>query len=846
MSVVKIKNFGGELPAVSPRELPADAAQANVNLLLTSNEFRPLRTDKDITAATQGAKTLHRVTRNSDGTLRTGESSGWITDIADKNYVRGQLNDDATERTSVTWNDGTQPPRAIDAKGGDRPLGVPKPTGVGVSKTSGTYFAAEQAQNWVDAELVPELVDILRNALLRDDIGSRYGAAPVAGATGFGEMLPTPGKPGTAYYPILKATAESRGLLAPELGGWEVPAGGGMGITWRIPVAISPYWGYVNDVSALKNQIRAIESPKTGSQLFTEDQITWLADKMVALFDPNGELLRDRRDQMNAARDEFLTAVKNTGGQSTPRPTEPAKPTVPEYSWAPGKDSNYVRHPQWIAYDQAYALWRQNMDAWLRGEGDAKVNQAGIVSAALEAQTKAQRLSDEIEAEYRYRLDSIESLLRAAVESQGIISAEGGGGLIEVDADPIVETRFYIATWVDDWGRESAPGPVSVMVEANQYDEIHITMPAPPAGRFLQMWRLYRSNVGTQSAAFQFVDEFLVATLNFQDTVPNESLGEVCPTMTWDEPPYRQDENSVVDPRPPKGADPYLKGLVGLPNGINAGFVDNFVAFCHPYYPYAWPTEYQITTEHPIVGLGVFGQTLFVGTMGYPYLITGADSASMSADKRPEMQPCVSRRSIASAEGGVLYASPDGICLASPSGVSVVTTGLFTHDEWQAMNPDQLQGVVYENVYYFWSQTDCWALDFVAKKLGRVTGFASDVTAVATDVLTKGLYAVHGSRVIRLFAGSSRRTGRWRTPKLVMPRHGGLAWLQIDGKQNAGDPVTVRWYGDDILRHTAVRTDIDPSRLPAGRWLEHEVEIESAARLTKVLMTSSTQELQSQ
>jgi hypothetical protein len=54
----------------------------------------------------------------------------------------------------------------------------------------------------------------------------------------------------------------------------------------------------------------------------------------------------------------------------------------------------------------------------------------------------------------------------------------------------------------------------------------------------------------------------------------------------------------------------------------------------------------------------------------------------------------------------------------------------------------------------------------------------------------------------------------------------------------------VRWYGDGVLRHTATISSIDPVRLPAGRWLEHEIEIESASRVTKVLLASSTQELQ--
>lgn len=348
--------------------------------------------------------------------------------------------------------------------------------------------------------------------------------------------------------------------------------------------------------------------------------------------------------------------------------------------------------------------------------------------------------------------------------------------------------------------------------------------------------------MGSDTAAFQFVDDILVGTLSYTDSLKGSQLGEVCPTTTWAEPPYRQDDASAAPVRPPKGADPYLRGLVGMPNGIVAGFIDNFVAFCHPYHPYAWPVEYQITTEHPIVGLGVFGQTLFVGTMGHPYLISGSDSASMSADKLPHFQACVSRRSIVGVGDGVVYASPDGLCMASPRGVELLTGALFARADWQALHPEQIVAAEHEGVYYFWTPGACWALDFLAKKLGRVV--LPGLTAVCRDILADHLFAVVGGQVLKLFGGAQARTGRWRTSRTVFPRQTPLAWIEADGDQGAAVPVAVRWYGDGELRYTAMLDSIEPQRLPPGRWLEHEVEIESAARLTKVALATATAELQ--
>ena len=38
-------------------------------------------------------------------------------------------------------------------------------------------------------------------------------------------------------------------------------------------------------------------------------------------------------------------------------------------------------------------------------------------------------------------------------------------------------------------------------------------------------------------------------------------------------------------------------------------------------------------------------------------------------------------------------------------------------------------------------------------------------------------------------------------------------------------------------------TDGEPQRLPIGRWLEHEIEVEGAARVTKLTLASATAEL---
>lgn len=501
-----------------------------------------------------------------------------------------------------------------------------------------------------------------------------------------------------------------------------------------------------------------------------------------------------------------------------------------------------VRAPAWVAYDTAMEQYNKDMAAYEKAVQDQENAKTGRAERAKRARINAERVSNQIEEEYFRRKERIDAIVSGYLDKMGLIQSEdGGSGIVKVDPDRIVDSRFYFATYVTDWGWESAPSRITDMLEVDQNDRVGIAMSAAPAGRDLVYWRLWRSNVGTLSAAFQFVTQQPIGVTAFVDDVKGEALGEVCPTLAWLEPPTRIDSASPATIKPIKGPNPYLRNIVSMPNGILAGFIDNFVAFCDPYHPYAWPVEYQITTETPIVGLGVFGQSLFVGTMANPYIISGADSANMTAEKLDTDQACVNRRSIVSVGGGVIYASPDGLCLASPAGVQLVTGDLFSREDWQALNPAGILGATHENVYYFWTSQGCFALDFAAKKLGRVNISA---TAVHKDVITDHLFVVEGSRIKKLF-GTGRRSGSWRSGRIVLNSQAALAWVQVDGDQTEAAPVTIRWYGDGELRDTSVITGIEPERLEPGRWLEHEVEVESAARITKVLLASSTQELKS-
>lgn len=395
--------------------------------------------------------------------------------------------------------------------------------------------------------------------------------------------------------------------------------------------------------------------------------------------------------------------------------------------------------------------------------------------------------------------------------------------------DPVtrnVESRVYVVTFVTDWDEESAPCPASELLEMDQNDTVTITMPTVPSGRNINRWRIYRSAAGTTAAAFLFVAELPITTTTYTDSLKPAELGEVCPTTTWLPPPTN------------------LSGLVGMPNGVMAGFFEQTVCFCEPFVPYAWPPEYYIPLEYPIVGLGVFGQTLFVGTTQYPYFISGVDSAAMSAEKLPHRQSCVSKRSIASGGLGVMFVSPDGLCLADPSGVNVVSDKAYSREDWQALKPESMFCAIHEDVCYCFYDTGttqgCITFDMRSGNIGTLTRAAS---TAYSDMSTDTLYVASGTSIIAVFGGTGRRTGIWRSKKFLLPMQAPMAWLAVEGPHTSATTVRIYVEGSSTPWYTVSVSSNEPVRLPDGRHKEWVIEIEGQSRVTSVTITSTLEEI---
>jgi len=257
------------------------------------------------------------------------------------------------------------------------------------------------------------------------------------------------------------------------------------------------------------------------------------------------------------------------------------------------------------------------------------------------------------------------------------------------------KTVSYAYTWVSGLGEEGQPSPPTTLT-GKLDDAYTVTMTAPsPAdttGRNLTNTRIYRTITSAQGVAtFFFVAEVPIATLVYVDDCalfPDSIIAqnEQLQSATWSGPP----------------AD--LQGLVTMANGMVAGWRNNEVWFCEPYYPHAWPVQYVLAVDPIIVGLGVYNQSVIILCDGQPYSSTGIHPSAMSTSKIQPLESCTSRRSIVNTPNGVLYSSPNGLIVITPAGATNLTANTILKSQWSdRVYLPTLMGAVISDMYYCYS-----------------------------------------------------------------------------------------------------------------------------------------------
>ena len=116
----------------------------------------------------------------------------------------------------------------------------------------------------------------------------------------------------------------------------------------------------------------------------------------------------------------------------------------------------------------------------------------------------------------------------------------------------------------------------------------------------LKKFRIYRVATGSSgNAEYLFVAEIASSyVLPYSDTKDTSKLAESLPSINWKEP-----RNNMAS-----------LGLTAY--GVAYAASGKIVCLSEPFFPYAWPRDYELTCDNDIVAIGHYDNYLIVGTKG--------------------------------------------------------------------------------------------------------------------------------------------------------------------------------------------------------------------------------------
>lgn len=403
--------------------------------------------------------------------------------------------------------------------------------------------------------------------------------------------------------------------------------------------------------------------------------------------------------------------------------------------------------------------------------------------------------------------------------------------------EEVPQSRAYVFTYVSAYGEEGQPcdAPTGQIVEVRSDQSVVVTFPANPSGNHnLSTKRIYRTDT---SGTFRFVADVTLATTTFTDSKKESELGEAVPTTTFDPPP-----DNVSSDHP----DGPMLGLVSLPNGILAGFSGQTVCFSEAFQPHAFPDEFKLTVKSDIVALAPMPSGVLVLTKEKPAIISGLDPSAMALSEIDSTQACVSKRSVVDMGSAVMYASPDGLVMATENGgLRVITESLLTRDQWQALVPSSIIGFQWEGHYIGFYNTGSEQKGFIFDPRGGKDSFVDlsfHATAGFNELEEDELYLVV-SGAVKKFAAGTNSSYTWKSKKFYAQRpiNPGVAKVQADAY---GSGITFKLFADGTLKHTQTVTNDSLFRLPSGyKGHEFEIELTGSDPINEVCVYESAAEL---
>jgi hypothetical protein len=399
-------------------------------------------------------------------------------------------------------------------------------------------------------------------------------------------------------------------------------------------------------------------------------------------------------------------------------------------------------------------------------------------------------------------------------------------------------TNFYVQTFGNDLGWESAPGPISngVAFKPGAHLSIGATIPMElaPAGNYGITWRrIYRTQADSAGQAeFFFLREVPIGTTSTTDDA--RGLADLLTTGDWLSPPATG------------------FGLIALWGGMTAMLDGKRILFSEVGAPYAYPDRFNIATLDTPLATAAWEQTLLVLTTGRPVVCQGTGPDSMDDSRLALSQPLASVQSVVSFGHGVAWASNEGLAYAGATGQMVLTEGLVTPRQWKAMRPDTMVAGRYGRFYVCSYDDGAGRRAFMIdpKAPAGMWFLSSGWLAAFYDELANALYVLDGGNIKRFDSNDGPLlTARFVSKRFMQTRPCNFSVAKVVATTYPVTlTITARWFSPEGAEqsHIEVRSVNNDASFPlksgflADDW---QVEIAAAGSVQAVRLAMDTRDM---
>lgn len=326
---------------------------------------------------------------------------------------------------------------------------------------------------------------------------------------------------------------------------------------------------------------------------------------------------------------------------------------------------------------------------------------------------------------------------------------------------------YYVYTWVNELGWESAPSPPFLAPAAKPGATLNLAVGgAPPAGNYgITTVRWYRTQVvaGTVDAEYLYLREYALGSGGMQDDA--RALGEVLASETWLQLPTT------------------ASWLTDCWNSFAAALVGKTVRFCVPNYVYAWPIEQEYILAAKPIAQAAFAQRLLVFTEAGAELFTGSDPGAM--DQKPmRLALIASQRSLVVGESWCIWAAKDGLWYYGTDGYRCLTAGALRADQWAAMQPTTIAGYyckLVDRTLYVGFYNDGALKGFVVDPANPngIYFLSQGYAAGFWDPLLSALFVLDGSTIKQWDAGADFMTATFKSRVTRQIEHVEGEWVEL-------------------------------------------------------------------